>query len=91
LEERRRSTDGDLARLELRYSTAASLNAVRRHYRAMLRHHDWFVGEVDVDDDSWEADANRGSREVSIELERDDGRTEIEVEVTWPASDDRGG
>jgi len=85
LEERERSQRGDLAILTLEYSTPARLDRVRRHYRTMLRRHGWFVGDVELDDDGWEIEANKGTREASIEIQREDGRTEVEIEISWPA------
>ena len=55
----------------------------------MLRRHDWFVGDVEFDDDTWAIAANKGSREASIELKRDGGGTEVEIDISSPA-DDRG-
>jgi hypothetical protein len=53
----------------------------------MLRRHGWFVGDVEFDDDAWTIAANKGPREASIELKRDDGGTEVEIDISWPADD----
>jgi hypothetical protein len=82
---------GDLTTLKLEYTTPARLDRVRRHYRSMLRHHGWFVGDVEFDHDGWEIEANKGKREASIELKREGNRTEVEIEVSWPSGDRSGG
>jgi hypothetical protein len=89
--ERKTGRDGDLATLELEYTTGARLDRVRRHYRAMLRRHGWFVGDVQFEGDGWDIEANKGAREASIELKRDGEGTEVEIEISWPAGDADGG
>ncbi len=91
LVERKTGRDGDLATLELGYTTQARLDRVRRHYRAMLRRHGWFVGDVQFEGDGWDFEANQGAREASIELKRDGDGTEVEIEISWPAGDPDGG
>ena len=87
LTEHRQERSGPLVKLELEYTTSAGLDRVRRHYRSMLRHHGWFVGEVGFDDDGWEIEANKGTREASIELQHEGDLTEVEVEISWPAAE----
>jgi hypothetical protein len=90
LERSRQGRDGDLATLELEYLAPARLDRVRRHYRAMLRRHDWVVGDVEFHGDGWEIQANRGAREASIELKGDDDGTEVDIEISWPSGDRSG-
>lgn len=85
LEERERGRSGDLTTLKLEYTTPARLDRVRRHYRTMLRRHGWFVGDVEFDHDEWEIEANKGKREVAIELKREGNRTEVDIELSWPS------
>ena len=85
--ERRTGRDGDLATLRLEYQAPARLDRVRRHYRAMLRRHGWFVGDVEFRDDRWGIEANKGAREASIELRGEGNGTEARIEVSWPSSD----
>jgi hypothetical protein len=82
---RRTGHDGDLATLELEYRTPARVERVRRHYRAMLRRHGWFVGDVEFDGGDWDIEANKGAREASIELKRDGDGTEVEISISWPS------
>lgn len=84
LVERDQGTSGDLTVLKLEYRTSAAIDRVRRHYRRMLRQHGWFVGDVEFEGDGWEIQANKGTREASIEIQREDGGTEVEIEMSWP-------
>lgn len=85
LVEQARGRSGDLATLQLEYTTPARVDLVRGHYRTMLRRYGWFVGDVEFDDDGWEIEANKGAREASIEIQREGGTTEVEIEISWPA------
>jgi hypothetical protein len=57
----------------------------------MLRRHGWFVGDVQFEGDGWDIEANKGTREASIELSREGTGTEVEIEISWPADDPDGG
>ena len=50
---------------------------------------DWRFARVGpaASGDAWEIAANKGSREASIELKRESGGTEVEIEISWPAND----
>ena len=67
-----RGVDGSVHWMLLRYRALADLDSVRTHYRAAFRQQGWFVGEVEFEDDGWRFVANRGSREVVVEIAPDD-------------------
>ena len=67
-----RGVDGRVSWTLLRYRAIADMDGVRAHYRAVFREYGWFVGEVDFERDSWRFVANRGSREVVLEITPDD-------------------
>jgi hypothetical protein len=60
--------DGRVRWVLIRYAAAATTDRVRAHYRTAMRDHGWFVGDVDFRDGVWRFDANRDSREVTIEI-----------------------
>lgn len=73
-----------LAVVEIVYHTLETIDEVREHYRRVLREERWQLGEIEVDDGTWELEASKGGREVELEIGRIGTRTFIEVTVTEP-------
>jgi hypothetical protein len=76
--------DGRIRWSLIRYAAAAPPDEVREHYRAALRDHGWFVGDVGFDGGRWLFDANRDSREVTLELTPGAAHTLVSAYLSEP-------
>ena len=82
-EYRQDSYDG-LLLTEVEYLTDASVASVRRHYRDVFDREGWTIVDVELFRGEWTYTISAGDRKASLEIERIDGLTEIEVELDAP-------
>lgn len=75
--------DGRVAWSLTRYATDAMPDTVRQHYRQVFRDHGWLVGDVRYADETWSFDADRGTRDVHVEIAPDEDGTEVQVYLSW--------
>jgi hypothetical protein len=77
-----RSASGRLEAATIEYLALATTDEVRDHYRRELRAHGWFVGDVSTDGLDWRFQANRGTREATIDIVPDDGVATVSVAIS---------
>ena len=75
----------DVLITEAEYTVDAPIRTVQRHYLEVFRDGGWAVDGTDVVHGEWTYAISRGSRVGTVEVERVDGLTEIEIELTEPA------
>ena len=69
------------------FETDASLQEVYVYFDAQLTAQGWQQTSIENDDDEIEADYTREGCELEFELERDDGRYELEIDIDGDNTD----
>lgn len=78
--------DDGVREITVVYRVPATVDAVRAHYRGVLRAGGWTLTGIDTDGAEWELEARLGQREAEVELRPAGGRTVVEVTVSEPAA-----
>jgi hypothetical protein len=78
---------GNLTLTEAEYLNEAPVAKVRNHYEGAFQREGWTVVDTEFLHGEWTFTIARGERMGSVEIERIDGVTEIEIELTEPLAE----
>ena len=76
--------------VEVEYLSSRSVDEALNHYRRQLIGGPWGMDDLTFTRGEWVFGIASGARTGTIEIERVDGRTEVEIEIVGPQAD-RGG
>lgn len=80
----------DIMMTGIDYVTQDEPEAVRDFYRNVFREEEWTVADISFSRGEWEFFVVKGEKEATVEIEPENGLTEIDIELTRPLEEPEG-